>query len=91
MTFIHPVKDLEKAKALYGELLGVKPITDQPYYVGFTVAGQDIGLDPMSTARDDRAAGLLAPDDIRGRAAALLDGGARSRRSRMWAGKLMPA
>src|SRR4051812_15386707 len=45
-TVIYPVKDLAQAKALYGTLLGVEPIMDQPYYVGFRVGDQDIGLDP---------------------------------------------
>jgi len=45
-TIIYPVKDLEKAKALFTSLLGVEPINDAPYYVGFRLAGQDIGLDP---------------------------------------------
>ncbi len=45
-TVLHPVSDLEKAKALYGALLGQAPQTDGPYYVGFEVAGQHIGLVP---------------------------------------------
>ena len=45
-TFIYPVKDLAKAKTLYSELLGVEPYMDEPYYVGFNVEGQDVGLDP---------------------------------------------
>src|SRR3954447_11821501 len=45
-TIIYPVKDLTQAKKLFNALLGVEPIMDQPYYVGYNVAGQDIGLDP---------------------------------------------
>ncbi len=45
-TVIYPVKDLAGAKALFNALLGVKPEMDEPYYVGYKVAGQDIGLDP---------------------------------------------
>jgi extradiol dioxygenase family protein len=45
-TFIYPVKDLAKAKTLYSEILGVEPCMDEPYYVGFDVEGQDVGLDP---------------------------------------------
>ena len=45
-AIIYPVKDLAKAKTLYGELLGVEPNMDEPYYVGFSVGGQDVGLDP---------------------------------------------
>ncbi|NED55634.1 glyoxalase, partial [Micromonospora aurantiaca] len=45
-TVLHPVSDLAKAKAVYAALLGAAPQTDSPYYVGFDVAGQHIGLVP---------------------------------------------
>lgn len=45
-TLLHPVADLEKAKAVYVALLGTEPQADSPYYVGFDVAGQHIGLVP---------------------------------------------
>ena len=45
-TVLHPVSDLEKAKAVYVALLGIQPQTDSSYYVGFDVAGQHIGLVP---------------------------------------------
>jgi predicted enzyme related to lactoylglutathione lyase len=45
-TVLHPVSDLTAAKAVYAALLGVAPVADAPYYVGFEVAGQHIGLVP---------------------------------------------
>ncbi|MBO0702740.1 MAG: VOC family protein [Candidatus Dormibacteraeota bacterium] len=45
-TVLHPVSDLAKAKPVYTALLGTPPQTDGPYYVGFDVAGQHIGLVP---------------------------------------------
>ncbi|MEU6724017.1 VOC family protein [Nonomuraea wenchangensis] len=45
-TVLHPVSDLEKAKAVYAALLGVQPQADSPYYVGFEAEGQHIGLVP---------------------------------------------
>ena len=45
-TILYPVKDLAKAKTLFTELLGVKPVADAPYYVGFDAGGQHIGLVP---------------------------------------------
>ena len=45
-TVLHPVSDLEAAKAVYTALLGVKPQSDTPYYVGFEAEGQQIGLVP---------------------------------------------
>jgi predicted enzyme related to lactoylglutathione lyase len=43
---LHPVSDLDRAKAVYTALLGIPPQADSSYYVGFDVAGQHIGLVP---------------------------------------------
>jgi predicted enzyme related to lactoylglutathione lyase len=43
---LHPVSDLGAAKAVYTALLGLPPQADAPYYVGYDVAGQHIGLVP---------------------------------------------
>ena len=45
-TVLHPVSDLAKAKPVYTALLGTPPQHDAPYYVGYDVAGQHIGLVP---------------------------------------------
>jgi predicted enzyme related to lactoylglutathione lyase len=45
-TVLHPVSDLAAAKAVYTALLGVEPVADAPYYVGYEAAGQHIGLVP---------------------------------------------
>lgn len=74
-TVIYPAKDIGRAKALFGKLLGVAPYADQPYYVGYKVGNQDIGLDP-----NGHRAGMTAyyvVDDIRSSFQALLDGGAQ--------------
>ncbi|WUJ69774.1 VOC family protein [Kribbella soli] len=47
-TILHPVTDLEKAKPVYAALLGLEPMADSPYYVGFEAEGQQIGLVPNS-------------------------------------------
>jgi predicted enzyme related to lactoylglutathione lyase len=39
-------KDLESAKIWYSKLLGKAPYFDEPFYVGFNVAGFELGLDP---------------------------------------------
>jgi predicted enzyme related to lactoylglutathione lyase len=76
-TVIYPVKDLAKAKMLYGKLVGVEPYMDEAYYVGFNVAGQDIGLDPHGHSQ-----GMTGPvgywhvDDIERSVKALLEAGA---------------
>ena len=45
-TVLHPVSDLDTAKAVYTALLGFPPQTDGPYYVGFEAEGQHVGLVP---------------------------------------------
>lgn len=45
-TILYPVKDMARAKTLFRELLETDPYADQPYYVGFKVGDQDIGLVP---------------------------------------------
>ena len=45
-TVLHPVSDLDAAKAVYTALLGISPQTDAPYYVGYESEGQHIGLVP---------------------------------------------
>ena len=45
-TVLHPVSDLAKAKDVYTALIGFPPQTDGPYYVGYEVEGQQIGLVP---------------------------------------------
>jgi predicted enzyme related to lactoylglutathione lyase len=48
-TVIYHVTDLDKAKDWYSAVLGFKPYFDQPFYVGFNVAGFELGLDPDMT------------------------------------------
>ena len=50
-TVLHPVSDLDAAKAVYTALLGMPPTTDAPYYVGYEAAGQQIGLVPNGAAQ----------------------------------------
>ena len=45
-TILHPVSDLEAAKKVYTALLGVAPLADSSYYVGYEAEGQHIGLVP---------------------------------------------
>ncbi|SRR6266404_3505709 len=45
---VYPVQDIEKAKAFYGKYLGVEPYADSPYYIGYRVGDQEVGLDPNS-------------------------------------------
>jgi len=76
-TIIYPVTDFAKARAQYGELLGVEPYMDEAYYVGFEVDGQDIGLDPHGHSKGTTGPlGCWHVDDIEKSLQALLDAGA---------------
>ena len=81
-TVIYPVKDLAQAKVLYTNLLGVAPSMDEPYYVGFRVGDQDVGLDPQGHSQ-----GMTGPvgyrdvDDIQASLKSLLDAGAEVQRA----------
>jgi predicted enzyme related to lactoylglutathione lyase len=48
-TAIYPAPDLLAAKRWYGEVLGTAPYFDQPFYVGFSVGGFELGLVPDGT------------------------------------------
>ncbi len=74
-TVIYPVTDLAQARALFSKLLGVEPYVDSPYYVGFKIGDQDIGLDPNS-----HKAGMTAyyhVADIKQSLQSLLDAGSQ--------------
>ena len=47
-TVIYPAPDLEVAKQWWTDLLGFGPYFDQPFYVGFEVAGYELGLLPTA-------------------------------------------
>jgi len=76
-TVMYPVKDIETAKKLYSQLFTVEPYADEPYYVGFKVDGQDVGLDPNGHSK-----GMTGPvafwdvDDIAASVEALVGAGA---------------
>ena len=73
-TILYPVKDMAQATALFCKFLGVEPYSDQPYYVGFKIGDQDIGLVP-----NNPEAGITAfyhVDDIKNSLQILVDAGA---------------
>jgi predicted enzyme related to lactoylglutathione lyase len=47
---VYPVKDLEKTKDQFTQLLGSDPYVDGPYYVGYRTEGREIGLDPHGSS-----------------------------------------
>jgi predicted enzyme related to lactoylglutathione lyase len=45
-TVIYTVPDLARAKAWYATAFQQEPYFDEPFYVGFNVAGYELGLHP---------------------------------------------
>jgi len=45
-TSIYIVQDLNAAKEWYSKAFGTTPYFDEPFYVGFNVAGYELGLLP---------------------------------------------
>ncbi len=74
-TIICPVSDLAQAKRLYTTLLGVEPYADTPYYIGYRVGDQEIGLDPHGH-RGTGAVPYYLVDDIKESVRQLLAAGA---------------
>ena len=75
-TVIYGVDDLEKAKAWYSKVLGIEPYFDQPFYVGFTVGGFELGLDPHATHGTSGPVAYWGVDDAQETLKRLLELGA---------------
>lgn len=45
-TALYVTPDLELGKQWYGKVFGVQPYFDEPYYVGFSIGGFELGLIP---------------------------------------------
>ena len=75
---VFPVKDVEKAKAVYTKLLDSEPYMENPYYVGFRVGDQEIGLDPNGHKKGMTGPlGYYGVADIRKSVQSLVGAGAR--------------
>lgn len=61
MTAIYPVTDISAAKSWYSEVFGVEPYFDEPFYVGFNIAGYELGLVPAEApAHEPGNRGVIA-------------------------------
>ena len=59
-TVIYHVPDLNRAKAWYSSAFERQPYFDQPFYVGFNIAGYELGLDPNQTVTGAGRGGAVA-------------------------------
>jgi catechol 2,3-dioxygenase-like lactoylglutathione lyase family enzyme len=74
-TVVYPAPDLAAAKEWWSGVLGIQPYFDEPFFVGFSPGGYELGLDPAA----DPAAGPRTYWGVRSVHAAaqqLLDAGA---------------
>ena len=76
-TVVYGVNDLAKAKEWYSTLLGIQPYFDQPFYVGFTVGGFELGLDPNTAPGSSGPIAYWGVEDANETLAQLLAAGAR--------------
>src|SRR5262249_8660538 len=63
-TVIYPVTDLAKGKAWYSQVLGQAPYFDEPFYVGFSVGGFELGLIPDGVPSSDGVLAYWGVSDI---------------------------
>lgn len=59
-TASYRVNDINKGKEWYSAVLGFGPYFDQPFYVGFNVAGYELGLQPVEDQGGEKAEGAVA-------------------------------
>jgi predicted enzyme related to lactoylglutathione lyase len=59
-TVIYHVTDLDRAKAWYAKAFQRDPYFDQPFYVGFEIAGYELGLDPNQSIGQSGRGGSVA-------------------------------
>ncbi|HET8987446.1 MAG TPA: VOC family protein [Humibacillus sp.] len=76
-TIIFPVADLKASKGVFTTLLGTEPHTDEPYYVGYHVDGQEFALDPSGHRKGlSGTVPFWHVDDLEASSAALVAAGA---------------
>ncbi len=66
-TTIYKVSDINKAKKWYSGVFGVEPYFDEPFYVGFTIGGFELGLQPEETdakKKSDNVLSYWGVDDV---------------------------
>ena len=74
-TVIYPAPDLASATSWWTGFLGFGPYFEEPFYVGFEVAGYELGLLPTADPADG-ALTYWGVDDVAGAVAAAVATGA---------------
>ncbi len=58
-TAIYQVSDITKAKEWYSQAFKTTPYFDEPFYVGFDIAGYELGLQPEDNPTLDKPASVV--------------------------------
>jgi len=59
-TTIYKVPDLNEGKAWYSKAFETDPYFDEPFYVGFNIAGYELGLLPVEEPEGERMESILS-------------------------------
>lgn len=63
-TIGYKVSDLNKAKEWYTKTFVTEPYFDEPFYVGFSIAGYELGLQPDDSVKGDNVVTYWGVDNI---------------------------
>jgi predicted enzyme related to lactoylglutathione lyase len=75
-TVKYPVADLDAGKAWFTEVFGQAPYFDQPFYVGFSIGGFELGLVPDGVPGTAGSVVYWGVDDIEAEVARIVKLGA---------------
>jgi predicted enzyme related to lactoylglutathione lyase len=59
-TVIYKVEDITKAKEWYNKAFRTEPYFDEPFYVGYNIAGYELGLQPVEDSTNKKTTGVIA-------------------------------
>ncbi|PZR21880.1 MAG: glyoxalase/bleomycin resistance/extradiol dioxygenase family protein [Flavobacterium psychrophilum] len=63
-TVGYKVSDITKAKEWYTKAFNTVPYFDEPFYVGFNIAGYELGLQPDDSVKGDNVVTYWGVEDI---------------------------
>ena len=75
-TTIYKVPDINEAKQWYIKAFETQPYFDEPIYVGFNIAGYELGLMPAKAAQGDNVLTYWGVNDVNKQYQTLLNIGA---------------
>lgn len=76
-TVGYKAKDIIKAKEWYTKAFDTEPYFDEPFYVGFNIAGYELGLQPDDSVKGDNILTYWGVEDINAEYERFLSLGAR--------------